>query len=61
MFKLEFSTDNAAFGDDHYEDRKSEIVRILRNVALKIEQDGLGLAAKVRDFNGNTIGKWETD
>jgi len=56
MFKLEFSTDNAAFDDDV----QGEVARILRAVADGLE-DGpiLNTERPVRDVNGNTVGSWE--
>jgi len=61
MFKLEFSTDNAAF--DNY--GATEIVplrqyltaRILRTIAKRIEEGNLD--GKVMDLNGNSIGHYE--
>lgn len=51
-FKMEFSTGNAAFGDeDNY-----EVARILRKVADQVilgETEGIA-----RDINGNTVGEW---
>lgn len=58
MFKLEFSTDNAAFADAP----DSEVARILREIADKIESAGphgaLEIGGKVADENGNTVGEW---
>jgi hypothetical protein len=54
MFKIKFSTDNAAFQDGN---RNSETWRILREIADKLANgDESGY---VRDVNGNSIGKWE--
>lgn len=54
MFKVEFSTDNAAFDEP-----KEEIRRIL----LKIEQDIADghIQNNIRDHNGNTVGSWAYD
>jgi len=53
MFKLKFSTANAAFDPD----ARGEIMRILRVVAQHIERgEDCGVC---RDVNGNTVGKWE--
>ena len=58
MFRMEFSTDNAAFGESAYE-RRAETVRILESVATKIlclRTDGC-----ILDCNGNVIGFWNFD
>ncbi len=50
MFTLKIETENAAFA----EDGSSEVARILRDVASRLdrgETDG-----RVRDANGNTVG-----
>lgn len=52
-FKINIETDNAALADDG----ESEIVRILRKIANRIEEgerDGL-----VHDINGNRVGHWD--
>lgn len=55
MFKIEFSTDNAAFDDAP----ASEVARILRKIARQVEQgDPLG-GGPVHDANGNRVGHWE--
>ncbi len=58
MFKLEFATDNAAFESAP----ESEVARILREIADRIEgagsARGLTIGGKVADENGNTVGKW---
>jgi len=54
MFKLQFSTDNAAFEDDA---KDLETVTILREIADKIERGTM--AGRVRDSNGNTIGEFK--
>lgn len=55
-FALDFRTDNAAFADNE----KAEIVRILRDVADRIEANpsSSGLAGMIRDINGNTVGDY---
>ena len=54
MFKLEFSTDNAAFDGDL---KWMEIDSILRAVA---DRAGDGqTSGLIRDSNGNRIGQWE--
>lgn len=52
MFKLEFSTNNAAFDDNRIE----EVARIL-DVMRGMVRMGGG-TGPVRDVNGNTIGRW---
>lgn len=55
-FVMEFSTDNAAFGDTADEE-VARIAEILRFVADRIEstqKDGM-----LWDINGNTIGTYE--
>lgn len=58
MFRLEFSTDNAAFEGDF---APEEIARILRDaadrVASNIPMTG-GDSGGVYDANGNRIGSW---
>jgi hypothetical protein len=53
MFRIEFETDNAAFGEvlDY------EVSRILKEIAGKIEGGRAG--GSVLDINGNVIGEWE--
>lgn len=52
--RLSLDTDNAAFEDDRWE---SEVARILRATAVKVEAGGTGFI--VRDANGNKVGKFE--
>ena len=47
--------DNAAFDDAP----ASEIARILRSVARKVEQGAEG--GKLIDVNGNTVGSWRVE
>ena len=65
MFKLEFATGNAAFGDERDPeyvqrvDKLREINRIMQNVTTEIaygKTDG-----SIMDVNGNKIGKWSLD
>ena len=59
-FKLRFKMDNAAFED--YPEK--EIVRILRQVADKIDELAPGDCYPydtIRDINGNRIGDWELE
>jgi hypothetical protein len=53
-FKLTIETGNSAF-----ESRpEKEIARILRELAIAVENDGLhNQPFKVRDVNGNTVGQ----
>ncbi len=52
-FKMEVDMDNAAF-----EERPaSELGRLLRQAARKIEQGADG--GKLMDINGNSVGRWE--
>lgn len=53
-FELKFKTDNAAFADGSGE---SEIARILRQLADKIEDgDRDDMQLSVYDMNGNLVG-----
>lgn len=52
MFRLNLETGNAAFDDDHL----TEIARILRDVADKVEH-GTN-SGKVFDLNGNSVGEF---
>ena len=53
MFKLEFSTDNAAFADP---DKAPETGRILTMVSTEVWAQRT--SGTIQDYNGNTIGKW---
>lgn len=53
---IEFSTDNAAFDD---EGMATEIGRILRDLAGRIESEGIDHLT-LKDINGNSIGVFET-
>lgn len=52
VFKIEISTDNAAFQDDP----GAEVARILREVAERVEAGEL--SRTVRDYNGNGVGSF---
>lgn len=56
MFKLQFSTDNAAFDGG----AEIEIARILRAIAQSAVGgfSPNGDSAVIRDANGNAIGSW---
>ena len=57
MFKLQFSTGNAAFGENQF-DRADEISRILIKVSEQVGDLDL-VNGKIYDANGNHIGDWE--
>lgn len=62
MFKLEFSTDNAAFeatDSSTREGKAIEVSRILGVVRRRVA--ALHTGGMVKDYNGNTIGKWSLD
>lgn len=50
--KIDFKTSNAAFEDDPY-----EAVRIIREVADKINNGAT--SGTIQDINGNTVGKFK--
>ena len=54
MVKIEFDTDNDAFVGDAFE---SEVARILKAFARKIEHGVYVENWPVRDSNGSTIGR----
>lgn len=58
VFKVEFEMLNAAF--EEYPE--TEICRILRNIAYKIEQNGIlheyHWFQTILDSNGNDVGRW---
>lgn len=67
-FTVEFSCDNAAFSDEEG-GAGAEVARILRLLS-EGARDGFmgggawyhvepGTEGRIRDVNGNTIGKWE--
>jgi len=60
MFGVSFETCNAAFGETE-EERRAEVVRILRKVIRQVESDYANESAVVMDVNGNKIGEWHTD
>jgi hypothetical protein len=59
MLKIEFATDNAAFGDPESTSDwhlRAECSRVLRRIADQVlagTDDG-----RIMDANGNQIGKW---
>ena len=54
MFTLTIKTDNAAFAD-----LETEVARILRDAARRIE--GGETDGKLRDANGNTVGRFDLE
>jgi hypothetical protein len=52
-FKLEFEMDNEAFDDN----QQYEIARILDEIKRDVLR--LSTGRKIRDINGNTVGKWD--
>ena len=59
MIRIEINTDNAAFDGSHV---GAEVVRILRDLATTIEEDGLYYQHEedIRDINGNIVGSIAT-
>lgn len=57
MFKLEFKTDNAAFGESKV-DLYHEIEHILQNVGRNVRSYGHDCGL-IFDSNGNVIGSFE--
>jgi hypothetical protein len=56
MFSLTIETDNAAFSPDP----GAELARILHELADKLDPlPGQAGSARLRDLNGNTVGRWE--
>ena len=56
MFRLEISTDNAAFHDDT--DPSAEVSRILGRLAARLGELTEADKGKLYDINGNTVGTW---
>lgn len=54
MFKVEFSTANAAFDGAEF----PEIAEVLRNLANQVENP-VNISGIVRDYMGNAIGRWQ--
>lgn len=59
MFKLEFETDNAAFGENAG-DMAHEVVRILLAVSERVWDHRL-IEGNIHDANGNKVGSWSLD
>ncbi len=53
-FSVKMTTTNDAFKPDGL-----EIVRILRDIATKMEADDTLSCGKCLDINGHTVGTWE--
>ena len=51
--KIEFNTDNAAF-----DDFESEVSRILKELADRVQYGSRGEYVPIRDANGNSIGSF---
>lgn len=60
MITITLNTDNAAFGLDASE-RGQEIARILRSLADRFAATDVTSGDKLRDYNGNTVGKVTDD
>lgn len=56
MFKLEITTDNAAFEDDE----GSEVARILSALAERLAA-GSERGGGLYDLNGNRVGQWSLE
>jgi len=58
QFNMKFSMDNAAFDDGA--DGATEMTRILRVTATRIEKFGIDYEGQgILDINGNRVGQWE--
>lgn len=65
MFKLEISTDGAAFKDPHTGEsddsmESMEIQKIIMDQVLPALEDG-AKSGKLRDTNGNSVGSWSRE
>ena len=56
-FTLTIDCDNAAFGEMLHE-RAAEIRRILNDVSERLASDEYTISGKLRDVNGNTVGRF---
>jgi hypothetical protein len=56
MFSLTIETDNAAFDPD----AGAELARILAELAGKLDPLPGPASGRLRDVNGNTVGRWES-
>ncbi len=57
MFELKTKTDNAAFHEAPGAER-SELARILRDLAGRLEEGDSRSGGSLRDINGNRVGRW---
>lgn len=66
MFKVEIKTSGVAFRSDYFTDKNgnyildpqgTEVVRILKDIARKIEFHYS--SGEIIDSNGNKVGEWE--
>lgn len=57
MFKVEFATDGHAFKDEEGNPDPSEVTRILRVIAGKVDDYHTG--GSILDANGNNVGTWK--
>jgi hypothetical protein len=57
MFKLEFKTDNAAFGESFPTECSDECARILSAISQRLRQGDV--RGRCIDYNGNCVGTWE--
>ena len=57
-FNVYICTDNDAFSEDSGGNMCQEIARILKDLAEKIEENGLveDVVQRIRDINGNRVG-----
>jgi hypothetical protein len=53
-FNLKISLENEAF---YSEQKHAELIRILRELADRLEEHGGLTGTNIRDVNGNTVGK----
>lgn len=62
-FKLEIELDNEAFHDEFGDGDATELARILRKLAERVEYGtpGEGDYGGVKDINGNVVGGWTLD
>lgn len=59
MFTLKIKTGGAAFHDDEGNRDPYEVIRLLRQVATKLENDYT--SGVLMDINGNRAGEWNYD
>lgn len=59
MFTLKIGTGGSAFYDDDGNRDPYEVIRLLRQVATKLENDYI--SGILIDINGNKVGEWYYD